>query len=166
MFEVGDRILYPMHGAGTIVKIEESEILGEKNFYYILKISGRDIKIMIPIKNSQRVGVRPVVSREEMRRAIEILGSEPTAMASNWNRRYRENAEKLKSGRVDEVAEVVRNLSRANGRKKLSAVENKMLTNARQILVSEVALVGDMDVKEASDLVEKAVKKRRAKKNQ
>jgi len=158
MFEVGDRILYPMHGAGTIIKIEESEILGEKKFYYILKISGRDIKIMIPVENSRRIGVRPVVSKEEMLRAIEILRSEPTAMASNWNRRYRENAEKLKSGRIEEVAEVIRNLSRADCRRKLSAVENKMLVSARQILISEVALAGEMDVTEASKLVDQAVK--------
>ncbi len=158
MFKVGDKILYPMHGAGIIVEIEESEILKEKKFYYILKIFGRDIKIMIPVENSQRIGVRPVVSQEEMLHAVEILKSEPTAMDSNWNRRYRENTEKLKSGEIDQVAEVIRNLSHADERRKLSAVENKMLTNARQIFISEVALAGDMKVEEASVLVEQAVK--------
>lgn len=158
MFKVGDKILYPMHGAGIIVEIEESEILKEKKFYYILKIFGRDIKIMIPVENSQRIGVRPVVSQEEMLHAVEILKSEPTAMDSNWNRRYRENTEKLKSGEIDQVAEVIRNLSHADERRKLSAVENKMLTNARQIFISEVALAGDMKVEDASVLVEQAVK--------
>lgn len=158
MFKIGDKILYPMHGAGIIVEIEESEILKEKKFYYILKIFGRDIKIMIPVENSQRIGVRPVVSQEEMLHAVEILKSEPTAMDSNWNRRYRENTEKLKSGEIDQVAEVIRNLSHADERRKLSAVENKMLTNARQIFISEVALAGDMKVEEASALVEQAVK--------
>ena len=113
---------------------------------------------MIPVENSQRIGVRPVVSQEEMLHAVEILKSEPTAMDSNWNRRYRENTEKLKSGEIDQVAEVIRNLSHADERRKLSAVENKMLTNARQIFISEVALAGDMKVEEASVLVEQAVK--------
>ena len=147
-----------MHGAGVIEKIEESEILGEKKSYYVLKISGRDIKIMVPVENSLRIGVRPVVSKEEAYGAIEILKGEPTAMPSNWNRRYRENTDKLKSGDIGQVAEVVRNLSRADHRRKLSAVETKMLINARQILISELVLAGELGVEEASDLIDQAVK--------
>ena len=158
MFDVGDKILYPMHGAGVIEKIEESEILGEKKSYYVLKISGRDIKIMVPVENSLRIGVRPVASPEEVREAISILEAAPTAMASNWNRRYRENTEKLKSGKIDQVAEVVRNLSRADRKRKLSAVETKMLINARQILISELVLAGGMELSEASGLIDRAVK--------
>ena len=158
MFGIGDKILYPMHGAGVIVGIEESEILGEKKSYYVLKISGRDIKIMVPVENSRKIGVRPVVSKEEVLGVIEVLKADPTAMPSNWNRRYRDNTDKLKSGNIDRVAEVVRNLSWADRRRKLSAVENKMLINARQILISEMVLAGDMDVKDASALVDQAVK--------
>ena len=158
MFDIGDKILYPMHGAGVIEKIEETEILGEKKAYYVLKISGRDIKIMVPVDSSLKVGVRPVASRAEVEEAIGILSGETTEMPSNWNRRYRENTEKLKSGKLDQVAEVVRNLSRSDRKRKLSAVETKMLINARQILISELVLAGEMDVEEASALIEQAVK--------
>ena len=158
MFDIGDKILYPMHGAGVIEKIEETEILGEKKAYYVLKISGRDIKIMVPVDSSLKVGVRPVASRAEVEGAIGILSGETTEMPSNWNRRYRENTEKLKSGKLDQVAEVVRNLSRSDRKRKLSAVETKMLINARQILISELVLAGEMDVEEASDLIDRAIK--------
>lgn len=158
MFKIGDKILYPMHGAGVIEKIEETEILGEKKAYYVLKISGRDIKIMVPVESSLRIGVRPVASMEEVRAAVAVLEGETTEMSSNWNRRYRENTEKLKNGALDQVAEVVRNLSRSDRKRKLSAVETKMLINARQILISEFVLAGEMDVEEASDLIERAVK--------
>ncbi len=147
-----------MHGAGVIEKIEETEILGEKKAYYVLKISGRDIKIMVPVDSSLKVGVRPVASRAEVEEAIGILSGETTEMPSNWNRRYRENTEKLKSGKLDQVAEVVRNLSRSDRKRKLSAVETKMLINARQILISELVLAGEMDVEEASELIDRAVK--------
>ncbi|MBQ8589636.1 MAG: CarD family transcriptional regulator [Firmicutes bacterium] len=158
MFDIGDKILYPMHGAGVIEKIEETEILGEKKSYYVLKISGRDIKIMVPVENSLRIGVRPVASEEEVRAAVGVLEAESSVMPSNWNRRYRENTEKLKSGDIAQVAEVVRNLSRVDRKKKLSAVETKMLINARQILISELVLAGGMEVEEASGLIDRAVK--------
>lgn len=158
MFDIGDKILYPMHGAGVIEKIEETEILGEKKAYYVLKISGRDIKIMVPVDSSIKVGVRPVASKAEVEEAIGILAGETTEMSSNWNRRYRENTEKLKSGKLDQVAEVVRNLSRSDRKRKLSAVETKMLINARQILISELVLAGEMDVEEAFNLIDQAVK--------
>ena len=158
MFDIGDKILYPMHGAGVIEKIEETDILGEKKSYYVLKISGRDIKIMVPVENSLRIGVRPVASEEEVRAAVGVLEAESSVMPSNWNRRYRENTEKLKSGDIAQVAEVVRNLSRVDRKKKLSAVETKMLINARQILISELVLAGGMEVEEASGLIDRAVK--------
>ena len=158
MFDIGDKILYPMHGAGVIEKIEETEILGEKKSYYVLRISGRDIKIMVPVDSSMKVGVRPVASMEDVEEALVVLASETTEMSSNWNRRDRENTEKLKSGELTQVAEVVRNLSRADRKRKLSAVETKMLINARQILISELVLAGEMDVEEASKLIDQAVK--------
>ncbi|MBQ4576156.1 MAG: CarD family transcriptional regulator [Firmicutes bacterium] len=158
MFNIGDKILYPMHGAGVIEKIEETEILGEKKAYYVLKISGRDIKIMVPVDSSMKVGVRPVASRDEVEEALSVLAAETTEMSSNWNRRYRENTEKLKNGKLDQVAEVVRNLCRADRKRKLSAVETKMLVNARQILISELVLAGEMDAEDASKLIDQAVK--------
>ncbi|MBR7148352.1 MAG: CarD family transcriptional regulator, partial [Firmicutes bacterium] len=97
-------------------------------------------------------------SKDEVEEAFLVLAAETTEMSSNWNRRYRENTEKLKSGKLDQVAEVVRNLSRADRKRKLSAVETKMLVNARQILISEFVLAGEMDADEASRLIDQAVK--------
>lgn len=157
MFTVGDKIVYPMHGAGIIEKVEEKKILGETRKYYILRVPCGDMKIMIPVESCQEVGVRNVLSDEELLKVLECLRSETTEMSSNWNRRYRENMEKLKTGDAFEVAEVVRNLIRLDKEKKLSTGEKKMLSNARQILQSEIILVRNIDLKEASEIIEETV---------
>lgn len=157
MFTVGDKIVYPMHGAGIIEKVEEKKILGETRKYYILRVPCGDMKIMIPVESCQEVGVRNVLSDEELLKVLECLHSETTEMSSNWNRRYRENMEKLKTGDAFEVAEVVRNLMRLDKEKKLSTGEKKMLSNARQILQSEIILVRNIDLKEAWEIIEETV---------
>lgn len=157
MFAVGDKIVYPMHGAGIIEEIEEKKILGETRRYYILRVPCGDMKIMIPIENSQEVGVRNVLGHEELQRVLECLGSETTEMSSNWNRRLRENMEKLKTGDAFEVAEVVRNLTRLDKEKKLSTGEKKMLSNAKQILQSEIILIWGIDQKRAVEIIEETV---------
>ena len=157
MFTVGDKIVYPMHGAGIIEKVEEKKILGETRKYYILRVPCGDMKIMIPVESCQEVGVRNVLSDEELLKVLECLRSETTEMSSNWNRRYRENMEKLKTGDAFEVAEVVRNLMRLDKEKKLSTGEKKMLSNARQILQSEIILVRNINLKEASEIIEETV---------
>jgi len=157
MFTVGDKIVYPMHGAGIIEEIEEKKILGEIRRYYILRVPCGDMKIMIPIESSDGVGVRNVLSDMDLRRVLDCLHAETTEMSNNWNRRYRENMEKLKTGDAFEVAEVVRNLMRLDKEKKLSTGEKKMLSNAKQILQSEIILVKDIDQKEAADIIEKTV---------
>lgn len=157
MFVIGDKIVYPMHGAGIIEQIEEKTILGETRRYYILRVPCGDMKIMIPIDSSEEIGVRAIISREEMIAVIEFLGEESTEMSSNWNRRYRENMEKLKTGDVHNVAEVVRNLMRTDKEKKLSTGEKKMLSNAKQILISELILVNDIDQEAAIQIIDSAV---------
>ncbi len=157
MYDIGDKIVYPMHGAGVIEEIEEKEILGEIKKYYILKAPYGNMKIMIPVDNSDEIGVRSIISSEEINTILAVLRGASTEMSHNWNRRYRENMEKLKSGNVIQVAEVVRNLMRTERTKKLSAGEKKMLTNARQILLSEIALAGDMDTASADILIDEAV---------
>lgn len=157
MYARGDKILYPMHGAGIVETIEEKEILGELRQYYILKVSWGDMKMMIPVETSNDIGVRPVIPESQIRDVIRVLNAETSAMSGNWNRRYRENMEKLKTGDILQVAEVVRNLIRTERHKKLSAGEKKMLVNARQILQSELALAGDMDESSACKLVDEAV---------
>ncbi|HHU62142.1 MAG TPA: CarD family transcriptional regulator [Natronincola sp.] len=143
MYNVGDNIVYPMHGAGVIVAIEEREVLGEKQNYYIMALPIGDMKVMIPMKSVNDLGLRQVIGDEEVLRVFGILQGEKTSMSSNWNRRYRANMEKIKSGDIFEVAEVVRNLTIRENDKGLSTGERKMLDTARQILISELVIAQD-----------------------
>lgn len=157
MFSVGAKIVHPMHGAGTIQKIEEKKILGVVKQYYILKLPCNDMSVMIPVDAEASVGIRKIVDEETIKDAIRVLGQDSTKMDKNWNRRYRENMEKLKTGNILAVAEVVRNLLRVSREKNLSSGEAKMLANARQILISEIILSCRISQKEAEKLVEDAV---------
>ena len=157
MFTIGDKILYPMHGAGVIQEIEDRDILGETRQYYIMKLPFDDMSVMIPVDNSMDIGIRPVISANEVDAVFLVLRAETSQMSCNWNKRQRENLDKLKSGDIMEVAEVVRNLIRAGRLKKLSTGEKKMLTNAKQILESELILAADIDPQLIDHLVEDAV---------
>lgn len=157
MFTIGDRIVYPMHGAGVIEKIEERKILGEIRCYYILRIPCGDMEIMIPTDNSGQIGIRSVVTEEHLTEVLVMMEENSTMMPNNWNRRFRENMDKLKTGKIENVAEVVRNLMRVDREKKLSTGEKKMLANAKQILVSEIILVKNVDPETASDMISAAV---------
>jgi CarD family transcriptional regulator len=157
MFIIGDRIVYPMHGAGIIEEIEEKQILGESRNYYILRVPCGDMKIMIPIESCEEIGVRAVISVEEINEVIDVLGADSSEMSNNWNRRYRENMEKLKTGDIFNVAEVVRNLMRTDKEKKLSTGEKKMLSNAKQILISELILVKNIDHEAAEKIINSAI---------
>ncbi len=157
MFSIGEKVVYPMHGAGIIEKIETKKILDDERDYYVMKISYGDMKVMIPVDNSIEIGMRRIESRERIDEVIKLLGEEPTVMPENWNRRYRENAVKLKSGNIFSVAEVVRNLMHSDRKKGLSTGERKMLMNAKHILLSEIVLVNDMKIEDAELMIEKAV---------
>lgn len=157
MFLIGDKVVYPMHGAGIIEDIEERKILGEIKRYYILQVPFGDMKIMIPVSNTEEVGVRNIVSVSELFPVIALLGATVTEMSDNWNKRYRENMEKLKTGNIYEVAEVVRNLMLTDRDKRLSTGERKMLSNAKQILISEMILVQGITQQEAVDVINSAV---------
>ena len=157
MFTVGDKVVYPMHGAGVIDKIESKVILGEEREYYTMNIPVSDINIMIPVDNSEAVGMRPVVTKEVLSKALEILGEEPTIMSANWNKRYRANQALLRSGDVFSVAEVVRNLTVSDRTKGLSTGERKMLLNATRILASEVMLVMDLESEKAEAVIRDSI---------
>ena len=157
MFKVGDKIAYPMHGAGIIQKVEVKDILGEERKYYILKLPYNDMDVMVPVANSEEIGIRPIASKETIDQAFEVLAMESTPMHRNWNKRQRDNLDKLKTGDVLEVAEVVRNLIRYERDKGLSAGEKRMLANARQILESELVMVLDVDSRKAAEMVEEAI---------
>ncbi len=153
MYNVGDHVVYPMHGAGVIVAIEEREVLGEKQKYYIMALPIGDMKVMIPMSSVNELGLRQVVGDEEVRRVYHILQGEKTAMSTNWNRRYRANMEKIKSGDIFEVAEVVRNLTIRERDKGLSTGEKKMLDTARQILISELVIAQDSTEEEIVEMI-------------
>lgn len=157
MFNVGDKVVYPMHGAGIIEAVEEREVLGKSQQYYIMRMPIGDMKVMIPVDNGEDVGLRDVVSEEELAEVFRILRAEKSKMSQNWNRRYRANAEKLKTGDIFEVAEVVRNLTIRDKEKGLSTGERKMLDNARQILVSELVLARDIEEAEANKLIDEVM---------
>ncbi|HHY76180.1 MAG TPA: CarD family transcriptional regulator [Firmicutes bacterium] len=159
MFKVGDRVVYPMHGAGTIEGVEEKEILGKRHRYYVLKLPIGDMKVMIPVDNTEDIGLRDVISPEEVDRVLEVLQQECTVMSSNWNRRYRSNLEKIKSGDIYEVADVVRNLSAREREKGLSTGERKMLDSAKEILISEIILAKNWDREKTVEVIENVLSK-------
>lgn len=156
MFNIGDKIVYPMHGAGTIDSIEEKDILGEKEFYYILRMPG-EVKVMVPIAKAEQVGVRNIIDKNSADRVFKVLEQDETEMNKNWNKRYRDNMEKLKSGDIYEIADVVRNLAFKQKEKGLSTGEKKMLNNARQILVSELVLAEHSNKDEIEELVDNKI---------
>ena len=156
MFNVGDQIVYPMHGAGTIDSIEEKNILGEKQSYYILKMPG-EIKVMVPVDKAEQVGVRNIIDKTSADKVFSLLSQDETEMDKNWNKRYRDNMEKIKSGDIYEIADVVRNLSFKQKEKGLSTGEKKMLTNAKQILVSELVLAEQSNQDEIEEMVDNKI---------
>ena len=144
MFLVGDKVVYPMHGAGVIEAIEQRTILGEVREYYVLRMPVGEMQVLVPVHAIRDAGLRPIVGREAADRVFALLSEDATQEQSNWNRRYRSNLEKLKSGDIFELAAVVRNMTRRDQEKGLSTTEKKMLENARQLLVSELALVEEV----------------------
>ncbi|MBC7341165.1 MAG: CarD family transcriptional regulator [Clostridia bacterium] len=142
MFNVGDKVVYPMHGAGIIEAVEEKEVLGQCRKYYILRMPLGDMKVMVPVDNVDEVGLRSVIRSSEIPKVLKVLkeGGIDPAPINSWNRRYRANMEKMKSGDIFEVAKVVRSLSVRERQKGLSTGERRMLETARHILISELVL--------------------------
>ena len=156
MFNVGDKIVYPMHGAGVIDAIEEKDILGEKQAYYILKMPG-EVKVMVPTAKAEEIGVRSIIDKSSAEKVFRVLESDETEMSMNWNKRYRDNMDKMKSGDIYKVADVVRNLSFKQKEKGLSTGEKKMLNNAKQILVSELVLTEHATQDEIEQMVDSKI---------
>lgn len=156
MYNVGDKVVYPMHGAGIIDSIEEKEILGEKQSYYILKMPG-EVKVMVPTLTAEQHGIRNIIDKQDAIKVFSILEQDETQMEKNWNKRYRDNMDKMKSGDIYEIADVVRNLSFKQKEKGLSTGEKKMLHNAKQILVSELVLAEHATQDEVEELVDNKI---------
>ena len=156
MFNVGDHIVYPMHGAGVIDSIEQKDILGEKQEYYVIKMPG-EVKVMVPTNKAEKIGVRGIIDKQSADKVFAILEEDRTEMSMNWNKRYRDNMDKMKSGNIYEIADVVRNLSFKQKEKGLSTGEKKMLSNAKQILVSELVLAENSSEEEVEGMIENKI---------
>ena len=156
MFNVGDKIVYPMHGAGTIHAIEKKNILNEEQDYYIISMPG-EVKVMVPTQKAEEIGVRNVIDKNDVSKVLNILEEDETEMSDNWNKRYRDNMDKMKSGSIYEVADVVRNLSFKQKEKGLSTGEKKMLNNAKQILVSELVLAEHVPQEEIEKIIDNQI---------
>jgi CarD family transcriptional regulator, regulator of rRNA transcription len=158
VFAKGDRVVYPHHGAAVIEDLQEREILGEKRTYFVLRLAHGDLTLMVPVDNTEEVGLREVVSKREVKKVFDILREDEEAKApTNWNRRFKTNVEKLRSGDIFQVAEVVRSLSLRERDKGLSAGEKRMLAKARQILVSELTFAVGSTEEKAEAMLDKVL---------
>ena len=150
MYKVGDKVVYPHHGAGTVVKKEVREVLGAKREYMTIQIAHNDMVVNVPTENAERVGLRRVISEEMVNKVVKALSGSGTQMPKNWNRRFKHNRDKMKTGDIFELAEVVRNLSLRDHEKGLSTGEKQMFVKAKKILASELMYAKQMDEDQAA----------------
>src|SRR2546421_1215961 len=156
-FDVGDKVVYPHHGAAVIEKREKKQVFGETREYLVLRLAYGDLTLMVPADNTDEVGLREVINDEEVEEVFAVLRKKEARMPTNWSRRYKNHVEKLKSGDIYQVAEVVRNLSIRDKDKGLSAGEKRMLNRARQILVSELTFAIGVTEEEAEKKLNEAL---------
>jgi CarD family transcriptional regulator len=151
LYKVGDKVVYPHHGAGTVVKKEKRDVLGEKREYLTIKILHNDMTVNVPSENADAVGLRKVIGEDMVKVVVKALTGGGTQMPKNWNRRFKHNRDKMKTGDILELAEVVRNLSLRDSEKGLSTGEKQMFVKAKKILASELMYAKDMDEEEAAE---------------
>ena len=149
VYEVGDHVVYPHHGAGKVQKKEPKTVLGEEREYLTIKILHNDMTVMVPCENAGKAGLRRVIGEEAVERVLGVLRDDVSQMPKNWNRRFKHNREKIKTGDVYELAEVVRNLAIRESEKGLSTGEKQMYTRAKKILASELMYALEMEEDEA-----------------
>jgi CarD family transcriptional regulator len=153
-FRKGDTVVHPEHGAAVIEEVRVKEFLGEKRKYLVLRVVYGDLTVLVPIDSTEQVGLRPCVSKNEAKKVLKVLTEEESSVAANWSRRFKNNLEKLHSGDPYEVAEVLRNLAIRDREKGLSAGEKRMITKARQILISELSFATEKSEDEAEALID------------
>ena len=157
MYKVGDKVVYPHHGAGTVVKKEAREVLGQKREYLTIKILHNDMTVQVPCENAEAVGLRRVIGEKEVGVVLKALTGGSTEMPKNWNRRFKHNRDKMKTGDILELAEVVRNLSLRDHEKGLSTGEKQMFVKAKKILASELMYAKSMDEDECADWLDEVL---------
>jgi CarD family transcriptional regulator len=157
LFKVGDKVVYPHHGAGTVVKREKREVLGEKREYLTIKILHNDMTVNVPSDNAEAVGLRQVIDEEMVKKVTKALTGGGTAMPKNWNRRFKHNRDKMKTGDIFELAEVVRNLSLRDHEKGLSTGEKQMFVKAKKILASELMYAKSLDEDAAAEWLDEVL---------
>ena len=151
MFDIGDKVVYPHHGAGTVVSKERRVVLGQEREYLTIKILHNDMTVNVPADNADRVGLRKVIDEQMVSKVLKALTGSGTTMPKNWNRRFKHNRDKMKTGDIFELAEVVRNLSLRDHEKGLSTGEKQMFVKAKKILASELMYAKEMDEDEAAE---------------
>jgi len=154
LYKVGDKVVYPHHGAGTVVKKEKREVLGEKREYLTIKILHNDMTVNVPSQNAEKVGLRKVIGEDMVKVVVKALTGGGTQMPKNWNRRFKHNRDKMKTGDILELAEVVRNLSLRDREKGLSTGEKQMFVKAKKILASELMYAKDLDEEATAEWLE------------
>ena len=159
-FEEGDNVVYPHHGAGVVLKKETKDLLGEKRDYLTIQILHNDLTVMVPCENAGIAGLRRVIDEEQIKKVIDVLTDDVSDMPKNWNRRFKYNREKIKTGDVFELAEVVRNLAIREMEKGLSTGEKQMYTRAKKILASEFMYAIDKDEEEAEEYLDELLEER------
>jgi CarD family transcriptional regulator len=160
LFKVGEKVVYPHHGAGTVVKREKREVLGEKREYLTIKILHNDMTVMVPTENAAKAGLRQVIDEVTVKKVLNVLADDVSEMPKNWNRRFKHNREKIKTGDVFELAEVVRNLAIREWEKGLSTGEKQMYTRAKKILASEFMYALEKDEEEAEEYLDELLEER------
>jgi len=157
-FEIGDHVVYPHHGAGQVLKKEDKNILGEIRQYLTIKILHNDMTVMVPCENAGKAGLRRIIDTETVKKVLAVLSDDISEMPKNWNRRFKHNRDKIKTGDVFELAEVVRNLAIRESDKGLSTGEKQMYTRAKKILASELMYALEMEEGEAEEHLEELIK--------
>ena len=157
MYKIGDKIVYPMHGVGTVEAIEKKEVLGHRHEFYIIRIINNGMKVMIPVKNGDTVGIRPVIGKNEVKKVLDVLKKGETKIEEDWKLRYENNVNKVKSGNILEVAEVARDLFRRGREKELSIMERKLYESAYNLIIHELAMSKNVDIEEAGNVVSEAL---------
>lgn len=153
-YQVGDTLVYPHHGAATIEEVLTRKVDGEEKIFLVLKVNQGDLVIQVPVENLDIVGVRDVVDEEGVEEVLDVLRMVEVEEPANWSRRFKANQEKISNGDILRVSEVVRDLSRRDASRGLSAGEKRMLSKARQILTSELALAREVTEEESSDYLD------------